>query len=332
MIGFILKHPIAVGVSVLLHVILALLITIEWSESSEVIKVASQGDNTEVIDVHRIEPLKTFAVDASLVQQQLEKVRTQEAAKKQESQQLVAKTQQERERLKELQERQKIEQEKAEKARNLADQQRKKTELERQKTEEAKRLAKLEKSKADAEKAKAEEAKKAAELAEKERLKSIEKSKQAEKTRLLEEKKKLALEKENAAKAKENEALKKAQEKAKAAATLQRQLDEEVSAQRKAQKRKQLVSLKESYVSAISAKIRDNWRTPARVSLKAECDLQIIQTPAGNVTSVKILNCNEFANKQFKVAAEKAVYRSEPLPKPPVKELFEREITLNFKP
>ncbi len=343
MIGFILRHPMAVFLSVLLHIILVTLLAIEWAEPDTSMKVSSiKSENPKpstTSEIRQIEPLKTFAVDASLVQEKLEKIRVQEEARKLESQLLEAKTQKERERLKELQKRQKIEQEKAEKARKQAVQQRaeteaerRKTELERQKTEEAKRLAQLERSKADAEKAKAKEAKKAAEKAEKERLKSIEKSKQAEKTRLLEEKKKLALEKENVAKAKENEALKQAQEKAKAAAALQSQLDEEASAQRKAQKRKQLVSLRESYISAISAKVRDNWRTPARISSKAVCDLQIIQTPKGNVTSVKILNCNEFATKQFKVAAEKAVYRSEPLPKPPVKELFEREITFKFKP
>ena len=336
MIGFILRHPIAVSLSILLHVVLIALLAMDWSEPDASMKVSAQNSEhskpNETSEIRQIEPLKTFAVDASLVQEKLKKIRAQEEERKLESQLLEAKTQKERQRLKELQKRQKIEQEKVEKARKLAVEQRKKTEEERKKTEEAKRLAKVENKKAEVEKAKAKEAKKAAEKAEKERLKSIEKANQAEKIRLLEEKKKRALEKENVAKAKENEALKIAQEKARAAAMLQSKLEEEAVAQRKAQKRKQLLSLKESYISAISAKVRDNWRTPARISPKAQCDLQITQTPKGNVTSVKILNCNEFATKQFKVAAEKAVYRSEPLPKPPVKELFERKITFEFKP
>jgi colicin import membrane protein len=343
MIGFIIRHPIAVALSVLLHVVVALFMTIEWSEPNTVVKVASLGNEpnkpNEISAVHRIEPLKTFAVDASLVQQQLEKIRAKEEARKLESQLLTAKTEQERKRLKELQKRQKIEQAKAEKARKLAVQQRAKTEaerrktvLERQKTEEAKRLAKLERQKAEAEKIKAKEAKQAAVLADKERLKSVEKAKKAEEARLEEEQRKLALEKENALKAKENEALKIAQEKARASAILQRQLEEEATAQRAIQKRKQMLSLRETYISAISAKVRDNWRTPARISPKAQCDLRITQTPKGSVTSVKVLNCNEFATKQFKEAAEKAVYRSEPIPAPPVKELFERVITFEFKP
>jgi len=343
MMGFIFRHPMAVLCSVLLHIVLIALLTIEWAEPNTSMAVsASNSENAKpntVSEIRQIEPLRTFAVDASLVQQQLERIRAQEEAKKLESKLLTAKTEQERKRLKELQKRQKIEQAKAEKARKLAAQQRAKTEaerrktaLERQKTEEAKRLAKLEKQKAEVEMIKAKEAKQAAVLADEARLKSVEKAKEAEKIRLEEEQRKLALEKENVAKAKENEALKIAQEKSRAAAALQRQLEEEASAQRAVQKRKQMLSLRETYISAISAKVRDNWRTPARISPKAQCDLRITQTPKGSVTSVKVLNCNEFATKQFKEAAEKAVYRSEPIPAPPVKELFERVITFEFKP
>ncbi|VAW46476.1 TolA protein [hydrothermal vent metagenome] len=344
MIRFIARHPVAVFLSILLHVILVVLLVFKWTEP-DTIKVSVQGDEkkaspqTQAAEIRQIEPLQTFAVDASLVQEKLQKIKAKEEARKLETQMLEAKTSQERQRLKELQKRQKIEQEKADKATNMAAQQRAKTEaerrktaLERQKTEEAKRLAKLEKQKAEVERIKAKEAQQAAILADKKRLKSLEKAKLAEQVRLAEEKKKLALEKENAAKAKENEALKQAQDKARASATLQRQLDDEATALRTAKKRKQMLSLRESYISAISAKVRDNWRTPAKISAKAQCDLKITQTPKGSVTSVKVLNCNEFATKQFKEAAEKAVYRSEPIPAPPEKELFERVITFEFKP
>ncbi|VAW49130.1 TolA protein [hydrothermal vent metagenome] len=335
MIGFIFRHPVAVLLSIFLHLTLLFFIIFDWSNPDTLVKLSIQGEESlepKQVATQRMEPLQTFAVDSRLVQQQLDKIREKEEARKLETEMLEAKTIQERQRLKELQKRQKIEQEKAEKARELAKEQiekaeseRKKTELERQKTEEARRLAKLEKQKADAERIKAKEAKKSAELAEKKRLKALEKIKLAEQ-------KKKELEKENAVKVKENESLKRTQEKAQAAAALQRQLDREAEEQRMAKKRKQMLSLKETYISAISAKVRDNWRTPARISPEAQCDLQITQTPKGSVTSVKILNCNEFATKQFKEAAEKAVYRSEPIPEPPVKDLFERVITFEFKP
>lgn len=346
MLSFIKKHPISVVLALILHIGIAVLITYEWQDSTESIKMAAEGEEENTIHQNRqnnqfvqVEPLKTFAVDSALVKQQLERIRNVELAKKREQEQLAAKTDKERQRLKELQLRQKEEQAKAEQAAKRTAEQILKTEAERKKTEEAKRLASLEKKKADSERAKAEKAKKASLLAEKERQLANEKMALAQKQRQVEEDKKQALVLEIERKDKENKALAIEAEKAKAmqaqataTAELQRQLDEEAAAQRAIQKRQQLLSLRQTYISSISAKVKDNWRTPARISPEAQCDLRITQTPTGSVTSVKIVNCNSHASKQFKEAAEKAVYRSEPLPAPPVKELFERVITFEFKP
>lgn len=353
MLSFIQRHPISVISAFILHIAIAVLITHEWQDSTKSVKVSVQGEEENRAQKTRennqfvkIEPLKTFAVDSTLVKQQLERIKAIESAKKREQERLAAKTAKERQHLKELQLRQKEEQAKAEQAKKRTAEQirkteaeRKKTEAERKKTQEAKRLASLEKKKADRERAKAEEAKKASLLAEKKRQLANEKTLLAQKQRQAEEDKKKALLLEIARKDQENKALAIEAEKAKAtqaqaaaAAELQRQLEEEAAAQRAAQKRQQLLSLRQTYISSISAKVKDNWRTPARISPEAQCDLRITQTPTGSVTSVKIVNCNSHATKQFKEAAEKAVYRSEPLPAPPVKELFERVITFEFKP
>lgn len=346
MLNFIVRHPISVTLALILHIGIAVLITYEWQDSTESIKTAVQGEEENSVHQTRqnnqfvkIEPLKTFAVDSALVTQQLERIKAIESAKKREQEQLAAKTDKERQHLKELQLRQKEEQAKAEQAKKRTAEQILKTDAERKKTEEAKRLASLEKKKADSERAKADEAKKASLLAEKERQLANKKTALAQKQRQVEEEKKQALVLEIARKDKENKALAIEAEKAKAmqaqataAAELQRQLDEEAAAQRASQKHQQLLSLRQTYISSISAKVKDNWRTPARISPEAQCDLRITQTPTGSVTSVKIVNCNSHATKQFKEAAEKAVYRSEPLPAPPVKELFERVITFEFKP
>ena len=346
MLRFIKRHPISVILALILHIGIAVLITYEWQDSPKTIKMSTQGEEEGLIDQNRqnnqivkMEPLKTFAVDSALVKQQIERIKAVESAKKLEQEQLAAKTDKERQRLKELQLRQKEELAKAEQAKKRTAEQVLKTEAERKKTDEAKRLANLEKKKADSERAKAEEAKKASLLAEKERKLANEKTELAQKQRQIEEEKKKALLLEIARKDKENKALaieaekaKETQAQATAAAELQRQLDEEAASQRATQKRQQLLSLRETYISSISAKVKDNWRTPARISPDAQCDLRITQTPTGSVTSVKILNCNSHATKQFKEAAEKAVYRSEPLPAPPVQELFERVITFEFKP
>ncbi|BCN93602.1 hypothetical protein THMIRHAM_13870 [Thiomicrorhabdus immobilis] len=343
MLKFISKHPVSVFLAFMLHIAIVGAFSINWN-SKEVIKVSSQGEQDNqppqhVKQIAQLEPMKTFTVDASQVQAQLSKLKEQQEAKRYEQKMLAAKTDQERERLKELQKKQEIERAKADKAKQQAEEQKRKAEAERKKTEEAKRLALVEKKKADEERKKAEQAKKAALDAEKQSKAAKEKAALAEKQRLEEEKKKKVLEKELAKKAEEKKALEKAaieaqrqKEQQEAAAALQRQLDEEAAELRAAQKRKQMLSLRESYISSITAKVKDNWRTPARISPDAQCDLKITQSPGGNITSVKVLNCNKEATKQFKEAAEKAVYRAEPLPAPPVKELFEREITFEFKP
>lgn len=340
MIAFIAKHPIAVFLSVVLHIGIITFFSLEWSEKPESIKVSMQGEEPrEIKQIAQTEPMKTFAVDSSQVQAKLEKIKAEQEAKRLEQKKLAELTEKEKQRLKELQRKQQAEKAKAEKAKKLAEQQKRKAEAERKKIAEAKRLAAVEKKKADAERKKAEQAKKDALAAEKKRKEEKEKAKQAEKQRLAEEQKTKELEKELARKAEEKKALEQAaaeakreKEKAAAAAALQRQLDEEAAAQRAAQKRKQLLSLRETYISSITAKVKDNWRTPARISPNAQCDLKITQSPNGNITSVKVLNCNKDATKQFQQAAEKAVYRAQPLPAPPVKELFEREITFEFKP
>lgn len=338
MIGFILRHPIAVSLSVVLHVAIVLLVTMQWHSASQAIKVSlpnqeEQSDTSDSIEPKlALDQLETFAVDSSLVNKQLARLKAEEEARLQQQKLLEAKTDKERQRLIAMQQKREIEQAKAEKARKAADEQRKRADEQRKQADE-------ERKKVAAEKLKAEEAKR---LAATEREKA-EKAKQAtlaaEKLRLEEEKRKQVLDEEIALKAEEKRKLeiaaKEAQaekEREQAAAELQRKLAAEATARRAEQKRKQMLSLRETYISSIAAKVKDNWRTPARIAPDAQCDIQITQTPQGNVSSVKVLNCNASATKQFREAAEKAVYRSEPIPKPPVEELFERVITFEFKP
>ena len=345
MIKFIKKYPFSVLLSILLHIAIVLFFTIKWSES-EVIKVTMEGEDIEqvktidkVTEVAKLAPMKTFAVDSSQVQEKLAKIKAEQEAREKEQEMLKQLTAQEKERLKQLQKQQKAEQAKAEQAKKQAEAEQRKVRAEREKIAEAKRLAAAEKKKAEAERKKAEEAKQAALDAKKRSELEEQKAKKAEQQRLAEEKKKKSLEQELAKKAEEKKAIEQAtleaklkQEQEQAEAELQRQLAEEAAAQRAVQKRKQMATLRETYISSITAKVKDNWRTPARISPNAQCDLKITQSPQGSITSVKVLNCNNEASRQFQQAAEKAVYRAAPLPQPPVPELFERQITFEFKP
>ncbi len=342
MLAFIKRHPISVSLSIVLHILVVGFFTYQWKDS-DAIKVSLTGEKVdsikEITQVARnepLEPMKTFAVDSSQVQERLEKIKAEQAQRKLEQQNLKKLTQQEKERLKQLQKKQAAEKAKAEKAKRLAEKEKKKAEAQRKKTEQAKQQAKREKEKAEAARKKAEQANKVAAEAEKRSQQEKEKAKQAEQKRIAEEKKKKELEKELAKKSEEKKALEKAAEDAKrekdrqvAERRLQEQLAKEEAAKRAAQKRR---SQRETYISSITAKVKDNWRTPARISPNAQCDLKITQSSKGMITSVNVTNCNKEATRQFQQAAEKAVYRAEPLPAPPVPELFERVITFEFKP
>lgn len=348
MMSFIKRHPLSVFAAILLHLVVFLGFTLADLLKPQVLKVnLDSADNTPFKPVIEMtEPLKTFAVDASVVQEQLALLKQVEADKALAQKRLEERTQTEKQRLEDLKQKQAEEQKKTDAARQQAEAAKKIADAESRKAEESKRLAEIEKQKVQAqqertlvEQKKAEQAKKETEIAEKKRNEAQLKIAEAQKQRQAEEEKtkqlKAEIEKKEVEKKKlEQQALvaKLQKEQEEEEAELRRALEAEASQKRAAIKSKEMQNLKETYVSSIAAKVKDNWRTAAKVSPDAQCDIAIVQTLTGDITSVKILNCNALANEQFRKDAEKAVYRSAPLPAPPVKELFERHIQFNFKP
>jgi len=348
MIKFIAKHPISVIFSILLHISIVAFFSIHWEESADNVTLFSPGEKREVIQdvaTPKLEQLKTFTVDSGQVQAKLDLLKQEQETRLKEQQQLAMLTEKSEEKLKDLEKKKRAEQAKAEAARKQALQEKRKAERERRKAEaeskkiaEAKRLAEKENKKAEEARKKADQAKRDADEAEKQRKQEKERAELAKKNREVEEQKKKQIEAEVALKEaekakleKEAEAARIQKQKDEAEAALQARLAEESRRQSEAQNRKQLLTLRQTYISSIKAKVNDNWRTPARISPNAQCDLKITQTPKGMITSVEVLNCNEDATRQFKKAAEKAVYRAEPLPPAPKEELFEREIKFMFK-
>ena len=321
MFAFITRHPVSTALAIALHILIAVGLVYSSFQEEDILKVKLNGEasESEQMPIKQIQPMKTFAVEA------------QKRLKRQ--------TEAEKRHLAKLQQEQREEQKKAEA-------ERRKTLAEQRKAKEAKRLAEIERQKVLAEQKRAQEAKRNAEQAKKEALLAEKKRQEAKKLvaeaqqkRQQEEVKKKALEEQikqhNAEKKRlEAEALqaKLRQEQLQQESALQRQLEEEEARKRQAAKQKEMLSLRETYISSIAASVKDNWRTAAKVSEKAECVLSITQTPKGMISSVKVEKCNKFTNEQFKKDAEKAVYRAEPLPAPPIKELFERHIKFIFSP
>lgn len=353
MISFLARHPIATVFAFLLHALIAALMVQSFWFEQQVVKInVNQGDTqlNQTSDVKVSQPMKTFAVDQNVVEQQLKRIKAEEEAKRKEQLALANEAQKNQQRLIELKKQQEAETRLAEEARREADIARmkkeaeiKRTAEERRRSEDAKKQAleaELKRKQAEEQAQKIAQQSAAKRKVEEARLKELEELKrQAEEQAKLEQQKFLALEDDVAQK----EAEKRRLEAEALTARLQKEQEEQevllrrLAAEEEAQRRetarqKELLSLRETYISSISAKVRENWRTPADIPAQAQCELVITQTPSGQVSSVKTENCNQFATDQFKKAAESAVLRAQPLPKPPVEELFERNIRFVFKP
>ncbi|WP_294947179.1 cell envelope integrity protein TolA [Sulfurivirga sp.] len=319
MIRFVLRHPLATLAALAVHGLLFILLWWNWSQPARPHAVAAPSEpGRSVPSRQALPPMKTFAVDQKLVQQQLEKIRRQEAAKRRRAEELKRQAEAERRRLAAL---------------------KRQRELERRKAEEARRKAEAERQRLLAEKKKAEALKKAAEEAARKKAEAERKARELKRQQQLAAEKKRRLEEELRRKAEEKKRLEEAarqarlkKEQEEEAARLREQLLAEERQRQEAERRQRLAKLRELYISQIAARVKENWRTPARISPDAQCDLEITQKPDGKIVSVKVLNCNKAADKPFRIAAERAVWRTGTLPPPPEKELFEPTIRFVFKP
>jgi len=108
-----------------------------------------------------------------------------------------------------------------------------------------------------------------------------------------------------------------------AAADLQRQVDAETRAGRRA-------TLKQQYALEIQAQVTNNWLRPPTARAGLRCTLRIVQIPGGEVISATIAgSCNgDEATRRSLVAA---VERAGALPYRGFEDVFQREIDFNFK-
>jgi len=108
-------------------------------------------------------------------------------------------------------------------------------------------------------------------------------------------------------------------------AELKRQLAEE-------ERRSQAVSagLLQQYVAQIQAQVQRAWIRPPSARAGLNCVVYVTQVPGGEVTSVRVGDCN--GDDIVRQSIEAAVYRASPLPKPSDPALFERNLRLEFRP
>ena len=85
-----------------------------------------------------------------------------------------------------------------------------------------------------------------------------------------------------------------------------------------------------SWESMIAAKITRAWLRPPTAKAGINCMLNVTQVPGGEVTQVSIGECN--GDQAVRESIQAAVYRASPLPPPPDPALFDRTLTIRFKP
>lgn len=211
-------------------------------------------------------------------------------------------------------------------------------ELARQRDEEARRVAE------ESKRREAERAALQAQRAEEQRQREAEQARraeQAEAARRAEEQREAELARQREAEAQRAAEEAERREAERVAAQRQREAEQARQAEREAQLQAQLASeqaradavsagLQQQWMEVIRQHVQRQWNVPASVRDGLECEIKIVQIPNGEVVDVKVGRCN--GDSVVVRSIETAVYKASPLPPPPDASLFERNITLVFKP
>jgi colicin import membrane protein len=109
----------------------------------------------------------------------------------------------------------------------------------------------------------------------------------------------------------------------------QRQLDVELAAETK---RLEALNAGElaRYQYALQSQIMRNWIEPPSAQPGIECVVRVQQLPNGEVAEVTIAECN--GDQAVRRSIEAAVRKASPLPLPANRSLFDRNLTVIFKP
>ena len=158
--------------------------------------------------------------------------------------------------------------------------------------------------------------------AEEQRQREVEQKRKAEAARLAEEQRQAKLAAEREATARRAAETRRQQER-------EAQLAAALAAE---QERESAISggLLDQWIEVIRQRVQRNWIRPGSARAGLECEVRVMQIPGGEVVNVRVGQCNGDAAVVRSI--ERAVYKASPLPPPPDPALFERNITLIFKP
>ena len=84
------------------------------------------------------------------------------------------------------------------------------------------------------------------------------------------------------------------------------------------------------YVGKIRAKVKGNIILAIDVAGNPEAVFDVVQLPTGEVLSVRLTKSS--GNRAYDEAVERAINKSSPLPKPDQADVFQRQLSLKFRP
>ncbi|MCH8177845.1 MAG: cell envelope integrity protein TolA [Proteobacteria bacterium] len=302
MLSELLKHPKALLISIVAHIVLlgAFLLNADFSSDPNLHR---QGEVAKTV--------KAKVVNSQQLDEQKRRKQEEQEAKRQKELEKKKRVQAEKEKAEAIK-REQIEEKKRkleaakkkqETAGKLAEA-KKKAELKKKQEAEVKRKVEQQKKQEQAEAKRKED---------QERLKKLEQEQLAKQKRLEDEKKKQKAEKR----------LRAEQERKRQEAELKARLEAEETQRR-------LSSLRDAYQLAIKQKIERNWRQPRESGKMPDCEVRVIQGPGGIILKVTFGACKG-GSPTYRRSIENAVYKAEPLPRPGDPVLFERELIILFK-
>jgi colicin import membrane protein len=297
------RNPMALGMAIALHLLIITVAVVSFSMKPSAPPASSPHPQVDIV--------KAEAIDAKTFDQSIKKQQQAEAQKRQqalEAQRKKAEAKKKAEQAKKQKAEQAKKQKAAEEQKRIALQ--KKKEAEKQKKAEEARRREEQKRKAAEEKRKAAEAKKQKEAEEKRKAEAK-----------AEQERRAAILAAEEAQIKEQERLE--AERQAAAARAEQERQQAIYNQR-------LAKMKESYIGAIQSHVTAHWRRPPGTQGGEKAEVYITQAPGGYILKVRVESCT--GSSQFCKSVEDAVLRSEPLPQPSDKALFDREIRFTFRP
>jgi colicin import membrane protein len=104
----------------------------------------------------------------------------------------------------------------------------------------------------------------------------------------------------------------------------------ERDAQARAQQSAQRTKAEADWIRNIQAKVRGNVIVPPDMSGNPEAIFEVVQLPTGEIIDVQLRKSSGV--RAYDDAVQRAILKSSPLPRPERADLFQRALTLKFRP